>query len=292
MNRVIRIWTGVLLLAILFAGSPAARKGLAAGKSGPAFTLFESGPVRPLALSSDGRHLYAVNTPDNRLEIFRVTAGGLRHEGSVPVGLEPVAVAARIERRGLGRQSPVRQHQHRRRAQSARSRRVERTLLVGDEPRDIVFGGPERRSRVYHHRPPRPEQPDRSAAHHARRWTRGRLGVRRGQPRRLARRHAAHYHHAVRGHAARACSVSPDGATVYAAAFHSGNQTTTVFEEVVPDGGEPTGGLPSTRRRCGRRAPARDWSDREIQRHPLGRRARPQSGTTRSALLFPTRTCS
>ena len=38
------------------------------------FVDFESGPVRPLALSADGTHLFAVNTPDNRLEIFAVTA--------------------------------------------------------------------------------------------------------------------------------------------------------------------------------------------------------------------------
>ena len=57
--------------------------------------LFESGPVRPLALSADGTRLYAVNTPDQRLEIFDVVPAGLRLAGSVPVGLEPVAVAAR-----------------------------------------------------------------------------------------------------------------------------------------------------------------------------------------------------
>ena len=59
------------------------------------FVTFESGQVRPLALSPDGSRLFAVNTPDNRLEIFDVDASGdLTHAGSVPVGLEPVAVAA------------------------------------------------------------------------------------------------------------------------------------------------------------------------------------------------------
>src|SRR5689334_14719419 len=62
------------------------------------YTLFESGPVRPLALSPDGRLLFACNTPDNRLEVLRVTRQGLRSIGSVPVGLEPVAVAARSAR--------------------------------------------------------------------------------------------------------------------------------------------------------------------------------------------------
>src|SRR5262245_38345048 len=61
------------------------------------FTAFESGHVRPLALSPSGNLLYAVNTPDNRLEIFRVTASGLEHRSSVAVGVEPVAVAARSE---------------------------------------------------------------------------------------------------------------------------------------------------------------------------------------------------
>jgi len=51
--------------------------------------------VRPLALSPDGTRLFAVNTPDNRLEIFQVGAGGIAWRASVPVGLEPVAVAAR-----------------------------------------------------------------------------------------------------------------------------------------------------------------------------------------------------
>src|SRR4051812_31753697 len=59
------------------------------------YTLFESGQVRPIALSPDGQLLFVVNTPDNRLEIFRVGHNGLTHRASVPVGLEPVAVAAR-----------------------------------------------------------------------------------------------------------------------------------------------------------------------------------------------------
>src|SRR6266850_7943795 len=104
------------------------------------FVEFESGQVRPLALSPDGNHLFAVNTPDDRLEIFDVSGGGLGAHTSVPVGLEPVAVAARSNTEvwvvnhlsdsvsivDVGSSPP----------------RVVRTLLVGDEPRDIVFAGP------------------------------------------------------------------------------------------------------------------------------------------------------
>src|SRR3954462_12937487 len=66
------------------------------------FTLFESGQVRPLALSPSGKFLFAANTPDGRLEVFRVDNHGLRHQASIPVGLEPVAVAGRNEQEGLG----------------------------------------------------------------------------------------------------------------------------------------------------------------------------------------------
>src|SRR5262245_58184985 len=61
------------------------------------YTLFESGQVRPLSLSPDKRHLFATNTPDNRLEIFEIRNTGLIHQASIPVGLEPVAVAARTD---------------------------------------------------------------------------------------------------------------------------------------------------------------------------------------------------
>src|SRR5262245_66691598 len=71
---------------------------IAAAPATASFTTFESGQVRPLALSPDGNRLFAVNTPDDRLEIFDVTGGGLVHTGTVPVGLEPVPVAARSAR--------------------------------------------------------------------------------------------------------------------------------------------------------------------------------------------------
>src|SRR5947208_16145663 len=62
---------------------------------GQSFLNFESGHVRPLALSPAGDRLFAVNTPDNRLAIYTLGAGGVTLAAEVPVGLEPVAVAAR-----------------------------------------------------------------------------------------------------------------------------------------------------------------------------------------------------
>src|SRR5262245_47821025 len=84
--------------SIVFAAALAA--GVTAGSDAvatPSYTLFESGQVRPLAISPSGNFLFAVNTPDNRLEVYRIGNSGLIHRASVPVGLEPVAVAARSD---------------------------------------------------------------------------------------------------------------------------------------------------------------------------------------------------
>ena len=105
------------------------------------YTLFETLQVRPLALSADGSLLFAANTPDNRLEIFRVHRGGLQPVGSVLVGLEPVAVAARPngEVWVVNHLSDCVSIVH---VDDGGHARVVNTLLVGDEPRDIVFAGP------------------------------------------------------------------------------------------------------------------------------------------------------
>ena len=110
--------------------------------SGPAFaqgnyTLFESGPVRPIALSADGSKLFVCNIPDGRLEIFDVSAAGLSHSGSVPVGVDPVAVAESPS----GQVWVVNHLSDSVSIVDVATLRVVRTLLVGDEPRDIVFAG-------------------------------------------------------------------------------------------------------------------------------------------------------
>src|SRR5262249_17747307 len=55
--------------------------------AGASFPGFESGQVRPLAMSRDRTRLFAVNTPDNTLEIFGLGAQGLKLQARVPVGL-------------------------------------------------------------------------------------------------------------------------------------------------------------------------------------------------------------
>jgi YVTN family beta-propeller protein len=104
----------------------------------PTFT-FESGPVRPVAQSPDGTTLFVANTANASLDVLGIGASGLTLKASVPVGLEPVAVAARtntevwVVNQLSDSVSVV--------DTSTSPPHVVETLLVGDEPSDIVFGG-------------------------------------------------------------------------------------------------------------------------------------------------------
>jgi YVTN family beta-propeller protein len=211
---------------------------LGAAPASGSFVTFESGQVRPLALSPDGTRLFAVNTPDNHLEIFAVGAGGLTHLESVPVGLEPVAVAARSD-------GEVWVVNHLSDSISildvaASPARVRRTLLVGDEPRDIVFAGPGG-GRAFistaHRGQNRPSDPQLTTP-----------GVGRAD---VWVFDAASLGAALGGtpltivtlftDTPRALAASPDGSIVIAAGFHTGNRTTTVNEGLVCNGGAAAG---------------------------------------------------
>ncbi len=213
-----------LALAVLALAAPAAAS----------FVTFETGQVRPLALSPDGTRLFACNTPDGRLEIFAVDDDGLTHAGSVPVGLEPAAVAARTD-------GEVWVVNHLSDSVSivdvaSSPPRVVRTLLVGDDPRDIVFAGPGR-TRAFITTAHRGQnsvvdpQLTTPGVGRADVWVfdATNLGTALGgTPLTVL---------TLFGDTPRALAVAPDGDTVYAAVFHSGNRTTTVSEGVVCDGG-------------------------------------------------------
>ena len=196
------------------------------------YTLFETLQVRPLALSPSGHLLFALDTPDNRLEIFRVEGRRLASIGSVSVGLEPVAVAARSDNEvwvvnHLSDSVSVVKLDA-----SGLFATVTRTLLVGDEPRDIVFAGPggSRAFITTAHRGQNTGDPyDQQTAGVGRAdvWVfdADHLGAPAGGQRLTKLTFFAD--------TPRALAVSPDGRTVYAAAFLSGNQTTTVSEYAV-----------------------------------------------------------
>lgn len=103
-------------------------------------TAFESGAVRPLALSANGQRLYAVNTPDHRVEVFNTSGATPVPIESIPVGLEPVAVALAPDGKlwvvnHLSDSVSIVDV-------STSPARITATLNVGDEPRDVVFAGP------------------------------------------------------------------------------------------------------------------------------------------------------
>lgn len=228
---------GTLFLVVAgLALAPAARAEPDPGP-GRRFVNFESGPVRPVALSADGSRLFVTNTPDDRLEIFDLVDGGLVPAGSVRVGLEPVAVAVH------GDEAWVVNHLSDSISivdVSTADVRVVRTLFVGDEPRDIVFGG-SGGGRAFvttaHRGQNHPLDPQLTTPGVGRAdvWVfdSGNLGTSLGgDPLTIV---------TLFGDTPRALTVSPDGKTVFAAIFHSGNRTTSVHETLVPDGFEAAG---------------------------------------------------
>jgi DNA-binding beta-propeller fold protein YncE len=195
------------------------------------YTLFESLQVRPLAVSADGGLLFAANSPDNRLEIFAIAGRTAVPVGSVVVGLEPVAVAVRSP-------GEVWVVNHLSDSISVvdvsipTSPRIVNTLLVGDEPRDIVFAGPRHNLAFVttaHRGQTSPDDPDLFAPGVGRAdvWVfdANALGDAVGGQRVTKI--------TLFADTPRALAASPDGKTVYAAAFMSGNQTTTVTYEAV-----------------------------------------------------------
>lgn len=227
---------------LLLAGMVATAGTHAVAQTAPRpFVAFESGHVRPLAMSADGSRVFAVNTPNNTLDVFDVTAAGLQLAARIPVGLEPVAVALRNEQEAwvvnhLSDSVSVVSLQG--------TPRVVRTLLVGDEPRDIVFAGSpakafvttahrgQHRSHVSIQDVPGAGDPQLTTPGVPRAdvWVFDPLRLTTqvgGKPVRIMSFFAD---------TPRALAVSPDRATVYVAAFKSGNQTASVNEELVCDG--------------------------------------------------------
>ncbi len=203
---------------------------------------FESGPVRPVALSPDGSHLFVANTANASLDIFAVSAAGLTAAGSVFVGVDPVAVAARTNSEvwvvnTLSDSVSVVDT-------SSSPPHVVRTLLVGDEPSDIVFGGAPngtgtRAFITTAHRGQQRTDPSLAGVPGAGDPALTTPGVGRadvwvfdstnlgtavgGVPVAIV---------TLFGDTPRALAVTPDGKTVYAAIFKSGNQSTATSSEL------------------------------------------------------------
>jgi YVTN family beta-propeller protein len=184
---------------VLLAGASAAQNG---------FVNWETPHVSPLALTPDGTRLLAVNTPDNRLEVFDLTSGTPVALLSIPVGLDPVSVRARTN----GEVWVVNHVSDSVSIVDLAAGNVKATLDTDDEPCDVVFAGTPARAFV-----------SCSQANTVLVFDPANLAT---APVRLA----------IRGEDPRAMAVNPKGDKVYVAIFESGNRTT-----VLGGGGDSSG---------------------------------------------------
>ncbi|TDF42169.1 hypothetical protein EYS14_04885 [Alteromonadaceae bacterium M269] len=202
---------------------------------------FESAPVRPIV--QQGNWLYVTNTPNNTVEAFELDeTGSAQARFSIPVGLEPISLAMEsldklwvvnhlsdsVSVIDLGLSIPV----------------VTRTLLVGDEPQDIVFA----KGKAFistAHRGQHLDHPSLIGVPGAgdpqlHTPSIGRADVWVFDPANLGNAIGGIPQKIISlfGDSPRSLAVSNDESHVYVAVYHSGNQTTAVHEAVICQGFE------------------------------------------------------
>ena len=193
------------------------------------YTNFEGHQIHPLDITPDGTKLLAVNTPDARLSIYTIDgSGNLSLAAEVPVGTEPVSVRARTNTEAW-----VINHVSDSISivdLTAGSERVKQTIKTDDEPTDVIFAGSgDSRAFVSISQRNRVDVYD---AINPTSTTLFQLDIDGEDPRALARNAA--------------------GTEVYAAVFHSGNQTLIISGETgqtaprsrATDSGGPYSGGP------------------------------------------------
>ncbi len=217
-RRLKAVWVASVALGTLaLCGAMISRdepRNAAGPRAWPAFVNFETPQVHPLEMTPDRQTLLVCNTADNRIEVFSLDSGTPVAVGSVAVGLDPVSVRARTS-------TEVWVANHVSDSVSVvdlTTMNVVRTLKTLDEPCDVVFAGTPIRAFV-----------SCSQAN----------TVQVFDPADLA---AAPVSVAIDAEDPRALAVSPDGQTVYAAVFESGNASTLVGGGAL--GGQTTIGFP------------------------------------------------
>lgn len=187
--------------------------------SGPAlanFVNFESHQIHPIAISPDGDKLAALNTPDGYLVTYNLTPVGPIMTAQIPVGMEPVSLAWH----GNSEIWVVSTLSDAVNIVNLTTGNVVTTLLVGDEPTDIVFAGAPERAFVC------VSQEDKVKVY---------------DPTNLS---APPTVIPIFGSDPRALDTSPDRSKVYVAVFESGNLTTVLPETTVVNGGGPPAPTP------------------------------------------------
>ena len=178
-----------------------------------AFLNWESPQSHPIDLTPDGQVLLAVNTADARLEVFDVVGGIPTKRGSIPVGLDPVSVRARTATEAW----VVNQISDSVSIVDLATMSVRSTILIGDEPSDVVFAGTPQRAFVSLSLAERVATVDAAAP-------------------------AAVTTIAIAGSHPRALATSPDRSKVYMAIFESGNRSTTLPHATVSSTAGPYAG--------------------------------------------------
>ncbi len=201
------------------------------------FIGFESAPVRPIAKITDGNRLLVTNTSNNSLEIFDISSNGSPvHKQSLMVGLEPVSVGVYHNKAWVVNHlsdsiSLV--------DLSKEVAHIERTILVGDEPRDIVFANNRAFITTAHRGQHRMSETLKNVEGsgdpklHTNGQGRADIWVfdvdnlgdgSGGKPVKIM---------SFFGDSFRGLAVTPDNKTIYAGVLNSGNQTTAVHESVM-----------------------------------------------------------
>lgn len=183
--------------------------------AGDSFVNWESPHTNPIDLTPDDARLLVVNSADNRLEVFAVVSQSLTHVGSVPVGLDPVSVRARADDEAW----VVNHISDSISIVDLNAMQVTGTVLLGDEPADVVFAGSPERAFV-------------SVSQQNQLWV--------FDPADLS---APPTVIPIDGEDPRA--LATDGTKVYAAIFESGNNTTILGETVVSSTVNPYTGDPN-----------------------------------------------
>lgn len=189
-KRALLVKLSLVLVSATFWGAP--------GFPQAPFINWETPHVHPLDLTPSGDTLLAVNTADNRLEVFSITTATAIHMESIPVGLDPVTVRARTDLEVW----VVNHISDTISIVDLAIGNVVRTLPTEDEPADVVFAGTPERAFV-----------SCSQANSILVFDPSSLD---GPPDRIA----------IEGEDPRAMAVSSTGSEVYVAIFESGNNTT------------------------------------------------------------------
>ena len=180
-----------------------------------AFVNFESPQVHPIDITPDGTTLLAVNTADGQLEVFDLVGGLPVRRGSVQVGVDPVSVRARNNAEAW----VVNQISDSLSVVDLATMRVTRTILIGDEPADIVFTAKPAKAFVSLAIDAKLISFDPNLASPTLTTT------------------------AILGAQPRALATSPDSTKIYLAMFESGNNTVMVPPNVVSNAAGPYAGV-------------------------------------------------